>query len=229
MTHAHRTGHRDADAGRGPGRRVRPAAASARRGSAIRSSGLPATAATTSPTTYGLALDYDRASGELDGTAVISARHAVSGALRPRPPRLRRQPLAGGRAPGDLPARGPGADRHPALGAVEGERLHRDRALRGRARDHHRPRRVDRGLGPDRRRRLRRGRAAGGAGMVPGQRQPAGQGHLRHGRHGSRRHHGAGQRRARRALLPPGARPGCGTRTTRWRPISRRRPTGASR
>ena len=176
---------------------------------------------------YGLALDYDARDrpARRDGRH-LRARHAVARALRSRPARLRRQPAARRRPPGRLPARRPGADRHAAPGVARGQRLHRARALRRRARGDHRPRRFDRGLGPDRRRRLRRRRAAGRARLVPGQRQPAGQGDLRHGHHGARRHHGDGQRRARRAhLATAGARPGCGTRTTRWRPTWRRRPT----
>ena len=174
--------------------------ASARRGSAIRSSRSPATAATTSGTTAWRSTTRPR-------RASSTRRRSSAPAPRSRS-RASIWTCAASTSPGcwstaarRLPARRPGADRHAAAGAAAGRRLHRARALRRRARGDHRPRRLDRGLGADRRRRLRRRRAAGRAGLVPGQRQPAGQGDLRHGHHGARRPHRAGQRRPRRALL----------------------------
>ena len=75
----------------------------------------------------------------------------------------------------------------PRAGLAVGLGVHRGDRLRGHAGGRHRPRRVDRGLGPDRRRRVRRRRAAGLAGLVPGQRQPARQGDVRLRGHRARR------------------------------------------
>jgi hypothetical protein len=144
---------------------------------------------------YGLALDYDRASGELDGTAVISARATQSLARF------------------DLDLRGFDV----SLLLVDG-----------------RPatfRRVGQELIVTPRSALRKGsdftvivRYAGVPEIITDPDEsiegwvPTADGAFV-----------VGEPQASRTSPTEGARPGCGTRTTRWRPISRRRPTGASR
>ena len=107
-----------------------------------------------------------------------------------------------------------GADRLPAREAARADAVLRRGRVRGHRRADHRPGRLDRGLRPDGRRRLRRQRAAGLARLVPGQRQPERQGALRHVDHGPR---GAAPRSATAAS------------SRRRRRTARRRGTGASR
>ena len=121
-------------------------------------------------------------------------RHAGARPLRSRPARLRDLAPGGQRQAGDLLPRWPGAADHAARPARRRQRVHRPRRLCGNAVRGDGPRRLDRGLGPDPRRCRRRQRAAGHAGLVPGQRQPARQGDLRLRDHGPRGDHGAGQR-----------------------------------
>ena len=111
-------------------------------------------------------------------------RHAGTHALRPRPARLPHGERAARQRPRRaLRAGRPGARRDPAARAARRPHVRGQRPLRRHAGAGRRPRRVVRGLGPDRRRRVRGRRAAGRARLVPGQRQPARQGHVRHGDH----------------------------------------------
>ena len=180
--------------------------------SAIPSSRRPGTAATT-PATTTLTLDYDQPDNFLEGTAVIEATATQN---------LRRFNLdfRDFYAISSLTVNGepaqfarPGAQElaiTPATRINAGD-VHRAGRLRRQAEADQGPGQVDRGLGPDRRRRLRRQRAAGRARLVPGQRQPAGQGDLRLHGHGARGAHRDGQRRARLAHR------GDGKETWRWR------------
>ena len=212
--------------GRGPGD-----ARSARPGSAIRSSRWPATAATTSGTT-GCALAYDPTTqrARRDGASSARAPTQDAVALRPRPARLRRR--RGARSTAAPPAWRATARscRSPRPGRCRRRaRSPCSSAYSGMPAGRHRPGRLDRGLGPDGRRRLRRRRAAGRAGLVPGQRQPARQGDVRH-----------------RVTVPDGvtamsngvlasSSPATGTHDmvlargrSRWRRTWRRRPSGRS-
>ena len=79
-------------------------------------------------------------------------------------------------------ARRPGADDHPGPAAAGGPGVRRDRPVLGHARARRRPGRLHRGMDPHGRRSVRGRRAAGRAGLVPGQRQPPRQGDVRHPR-----------------------------------------------
>ena len=147
---------------------------------------------------YALTLDYTarRATG-LEGSALISA--TATQALDRFDLDLRGfDDLAPGgqRHARDVHARRPGAADHAARPARRRQRLHRPRRLRGHAVRRDRPRRLDRGLDPDRRRRVRRQRAAGHAGA--GSRSTTTRATRRPttSRSRSRRDHRAGQRRA---------------------------------
>ena len=92
--------------------------------------------------------------------------------LRPRPARTRGRERVGRRPARDVPARRPGADRHPGRAARRRLDVRRQRQVRRRPGGHRRPGRLDRGLDPDRRRRVRRQRAAGLAGWYPANDNP---------------------------------------------------------
>ena len=95
-------------------------------------------------------------------------RDAGPVAVRPRPARLLDLAARRRRTSGDIHARRSGADRHAQDGHPLRLRVHRRRRLRRDADGRDRSRLLARGLGPDRRRRVRRRGAAGLAGVVPG-------------------------------------------------------------
>ena len=169
---------------------------------------------------YSIEIDYDRATNHIDseaGSRPARPRTSSSFNLDLRGfeiPRAR-----GERARRGVHARRPGADGHPqprvrARPEVRG----RDR-VRGDARARSSTRTAAARAGcPTERRRLRRQRAAGLARLVPGERQPAGQGDLRLRGHRAGGHHRDRQRQpACRERTRAARRHGTGTRTRRWR------------
>ena len=186
---------------------------------------------------YTLDLDYDPATHRLVGTATIVAESTQGlKTLQPRP-----APVPCGHehrdgdeeglqdAAGRVVARRAGADGRAPREDPGPHGLLRRGHLRGHRRADRRPRRLHRGLRPHGRRRLRRQRAAGLARLVPGQRQPEGQGALRHL---GDRPRGADGARQRRASSPrrrrTGRRRGSGATRTRWRRTSRPRRSAGS-
>ncbi len=125
---------------------------------------------------------------------------AGPGPVQPRPARLVRRLARGHRQPAGrvLPGGRAGARDHAAAEAARRPHLHGRGRLSRRARDRRRPRRQLRGLGQEPRRRVRRQRAAGLAGLVPRQRRPERQGDLRLRDHGAR---GPGRDRQRHPAL----------------------------
>lgn len=158
-------------------------------------------------------------------------RHPVPLLLRPRPPEAGGHPRRSERQTRRLHARRGRDPHHPARRAPQGQDLHRHRHLRRCPRSPQRPHRLRLRLrvDEDHRRRLRRLRAQRRLHLVPIQRPPLRQGHLRHpdqGTQGSdrrlQRPHWS--RRTTRASRPSRT----GARAGRWRPISRPRPSGSS-
>ena len=153
---------------------------------------------------YGLNLSYEPSTNQLTGTATITATATQDLSrfdLDLRGFSISRLDVNGRAA--TFTRDGQELIVTPRTGIRSGSELHGRRRLRGNADGRDRSRLLDRGLGPDRRRRVRRRRAAGLAGLVPGERQPAGQGDLRLQRQRPRRSDGDGERRAR---LPRDAR-----------------------
>ena len=122
---------------------------------------------------YALTLSYDPATKVLDGRALIMARATQD--LSRFNLDLRGFTVSGvtvdGRA-GSFVRDGQELIVTPAQPLRDGSTFAVDVTYAGPAAGDHGPRRLDRGLGPDRRRRVRGRRAAGLARLVPGQRQP---------------------------------------------------------
>ena len=145
---------------------------------------------------------------------------AGPGPVQPGPARLVRRLARGHRQPAGrvLPGGRAGARDHAAAEAARRPHLHGRGRLSRRARDRRRPRRQLRGLGQEPRRRVRRQRAAGLAGLVPRQRRPERQGDSTTSRSRCRR---ATSRSATACCSRPSptaaGRRGAGARTRRWR------------
>ena len=149
---------------------------------------------------YSLVFSYDPATRQFDGTATVTATATQNLSRFDLDLRGFDDRSADRERHGRLvhPGR-PGVGDHAGGGAARRRGLHRRGRLRRHPVGRHRPGRVDRGLGADRRRRVRGRRAAGVPGVVSGQRQSAGQGDVRLHRHRPGRDHGDGERRARLA------------------------------
>ena len=142
----------------------------ARPGSTTRSSRLPGTAATTSSTTRWTLTTCARPTGSTAARSSPRARRRASRASTSTCAASDRH-AARRRPRRALHARGPGADRHPAYPLTPAI-VHRHRRLRRPAPGDHRPRRLERGLGHHRGRRVRGQRAAGLTRLVPANDNP---------------------------------------------------------
>ena len=169
---------------------------------------------------YALALDYDRAGNRLAGTTTITA--TATQALDRFDLDLRgfddlpRSTSTARPRPSPVTARSCRSRRASRLVAGKAFTVRVDYA--GTPASVVDPDGSHRGLDPDRRRRDRRQRAAGHAGLVPGQRQPARQGDLRLLDHRARGDHGARATACCGPRRPAAARPrGSGARARRWR------------
>ena len=182
-----------------------PPSPRARRARRSRSSPTPATAAMTSATTTSTSPTVPTRTGSA-ATATIDAtatQDLSSFDLDYRGPRITAVTVDGDAA---RVRRAAARSWWSTPAARDRRRLARSTvvvAYRGTPRGDHRSRRLDRGLGADRRRRLRRRRAAGLADLVPLQRPPDRQGDLRDLDHGPARDRGDRQRRAARAAAEP--------------------------